>query len=128
MRAQLADPGLGSCLLERYPNPEIRDKKTAKLNRACKDPVFLMSELGSLLPAFEHLKHPCIDRHQASRADSLYIIHSLPHDRSLNSKFAAPPVHASPFESKTLTDAQTKTNTNQTQSCEWVLQDSRRTS
>src|SRR4029077_4192479 len=60
-----------------------------------------------------NLKHPCIDRHQASRVDCLYIIHSLPHDSSLNSKFAAQPVHVSPFERKTLTDAQTKTNTNQ---------------
>src|SRR6266436_1151626 len=113
MCAQLPDPGFGSCLLERQPNPGIRDRKTAKLNRARKDPVVLTSELGSLLPALEHLKHPCIDRHQASRVDGLYIIHSLPHDRSLNSKFAAQPVHVSPFESKTLTDAQTKTNTNQ---------------
>src|SRR6266853_317306 len=113
MRAQFADPGFGTCLLECQPNPGIRDRKTAKLNRACKDPVFLISELGSLLPAFEHLKHPCIDRHQASRVDGLYIIHSLPHDRSLNSKFAAQPVHVPPFERKTLTDAQTKTNTNQ---------------
>src|SRR5216683_4417484 len=113
MCAQLADPGFGSCLLERQPNPGIRDRKTAKLNPACKDPVILTSELGSLLPALEHLKYPCIDRHQASRVDGLYITHSLPHDRSLNSKFTAQPVHVAPFESKTLTNAQTKTNTNQ---------------
>src|SRR5437899_9168417 len=113
MRAKLADPGFGSCLLERQPNPGIRDRKTAKLNRACKDPVILTRELGPLLPALEHRKNPCIDRHQSSRVDGLYIIHSLAHDRSLNGKFAAQPVHVSPFESKTFTDAETKTNTNQ---------------
>jgi hypothetical protein len=31
----------------------------------------------------------CIERHQEFRVGGLYIIDSLPHDRSLNSKFAA---------------------------------------
>jgi hypothetical protein len=73
----------------------------------------LHRRIAFLLPALQHLKHPRIDRHQSRRIDGLYIIHSLPHDRSLDGKFAPQPVHVSPFESKTLTYAQTKTNTNQ---------------
>src|SRR6266446_7951541 len=55
---------------------------------ACRSRIW---QLASGTPAKPRDTRPedGIDRHQASRVDGLYIIHSLPHDRSLNSKFAA---------------------------------------
>jgi hypothetical protein len=45
MCAQLAGPDLAAAFWNASQTPGIRDRKTAKLNRACKDPVILASEL-----------------------------------------------------------------------------------